>query len=430
MQRKKKRRKIKISGIIIIIVLLVVVITGGYFINKKNLSNKEEKNKVAIEKDIKSHYNEKVITNKETVIYDKDGHEIGKIGNGVGLLLDDFEITKDTINFKLKDFEDSYVSYKDVDKIDKLDSYSDRYKKYIPFNINIKTNDKTSFYDEEDNLVYTFNKTFDLPVIIKDDDKYGVEYRDRLLYVKKDDVLEEVENKNTDKGNSNGVAVLNYHFFYDDSDPDSNCREEICASKTQFKTHLDYFKENDIFPIKMHELELYMDGKLRLPKSVLITIDDGGRTDVGIDTLEEYKMDATIFLITSWYNPKEYRKSDYIEFHSHSHDLHNGGKCPGGQGGEIKCLPREDILADLKQTRELLNGTTAFCYPFYEYNSYSEELLKEAGFTMAFIGEVYRAPYGKYKLAEVGGDKMKIPRFVVVNYTTMSEFSLYFNEIK
>ena len=83
----------------------------------------------------------------------------------------------------------------------------------------------------------------------------------------------------------------------------------------------------------------------------------------------------------------------------------------------------------MKKSRELLDGSTAFCYPFYEYNSYSENLLKEAGFTMAFIGEV-PASYGPYKLAEVGGDKMKIPRFVVVNYTTLYELDRCFNGIK
>ena len=179
----------------------------------------------------------------------------------------------------------------------------------------------------------------------------------------------------------------------------------------------------------MNELELYMDGKIQLPKSILITFDDGGWTDVAIDVLEEYKMYATFFLITSWFNPKDYKSTAYTEFHSHSHDLHNGGKCPGGQGAPIKCIDKDTILADLKKSRELLNGSTAFCYPFYEYNSYSENLLKEAGFTMAFIGEV-TASYGPYKLAEVGGDKMKIPRFVVVNYTTLYELDRCFNEIK
>lgn len=430
-RRRRKKRKLKLPGLIIIVIFLLLLAGGSYFGINKYLSKKEESKKIALKREITNHYNEFVITSKETDIYDKSGNKIGKLGKNVELLLEDFEITPETINFKIKDFDDAYVSYKDVDKIDKLTEYDKRYEKYIPFNSNIKTNDKASFYDEEDNLIYTLNESFDLPIIIKDNDKFGVIFKERLLYIKKDDVKETYENKNTDKHNSSGVAVLNYHFVYDENDSKerSQCNEEICISKSQFKSELEYSNKNNIWPIKMHELELYMDGKLQLPKSVLITFDDGGWTKHAVDLLGEYKMYATFFLVTSWYNPKDYYKNEYIEFHSHTHNMHDGGKCPGGQGGAIKCLDRDKILDDLKKTREVLNGSTAFCYPFYEYNSYSESLLKEAGFTMAFIGEV-RASYGPYKLAEVGGDKMKIPRFVVVNYTTIAELNRCFNEIK
>ena len=94
----------------------------------------------------------------------------------------------------------------------------------------------------------------------------------------------------------------------------------------------------------------------------------------------------------------------------------------------IKCLPKETILDDLAASRNALNNTRAFCYPFYEYNDYSMNLLKEAGFTMAFIGEV--PTYYGYKLAEAGGDKFKIPRFVIMTHTTMKDIDEYFNEIK
>ena len=70
--------------------------------------------------------------------------------------------------------------------------------------------------------------------------------------------------------------------------------------------------------LKMKEVEMYVDGKIRLPKSVLITIDDGGKTKDGIDLLTEYKMYATIFLVTSWFDPKDYYKTEFIELHSHS----------------------------------------------------------------------------------------------------------------
>ena len=428
----RKRRKMKKGGKVFLIFIFLLILSGGiyyaYTLKVKDDEIKLLKNKEALIKDINNHYSKFVITNKETSLYDDKGNKIGKISKDINLELDDITIGETTKYFKIKNIDNHYIKYSDVSKAEEI-TKSDRYKKYIPYNKNVSTENKVTFYNQDKSFMYELNTKIDLPLIVKDKDYYGVEYDNQLLYVKKDDVKLR-DNHNTDKRNTNGAAVLNYHFFYDENvrDEVGACQEVICASKKQFKSHLEYFKNNNILPITMNELEMYMDGKIQLPKSVLITIDDGGRTKAGIDLLTEYKMMGTIFLITSWYNPKDYYKTDYIELHSHSHNLHNGGKCPGGQGGEIKCLDKSILLDDLKKSREALGGSTAFCYPFYEYNDYSTNILKEAGFTMAFIGEV-RASYGPYKLAEVGGDKMHIPRFVVVTYTSMADFNQYFGEI-
>ena len=269
---------------------------------------------------------------------------------------------------------------------------------------------------------------YSLPIIIKDTDKYGVEFNNRLLYVKKNDVKEINKNNNTDKKNSSGIAVLNYHAFYDENNAEekANCTTEICHSKKQFKSQLNLIKEKDMLTLQMKEVEMYIDGKVQLPKSVLITIDDGPKTKIAVDLLTEYKMYATIFLVTSWFDEKEYYKTDYIELHSHTHNMHDGGKCHGGQGGAIKCLPEEEIQKDLKQSREELNGSTVFCYPFYEYNDYSIKMLKQAGFTMAFIGESNNSD----NLIHVGSDKFRLRRFVIVTYTTISDLNKYFDQIK
>ena len=429
MPRRNKKRKLKKGPILV--VLLLVLIIGGFFaykeITHKNLMDKLNREQNLVNK-IKAHYNNYVITSKETSLFDAEGKAVGKIGANVSITLDELEVTKDTKVFKIKDFEDTYINYDDVDKIDELPKIDDRYKNYIPFNKNVKTKEETSFYDEDDKLIYTFNKAFDLPIIIKDTDKYGVEFNNRLLYVKKDDVLETYDHHNTDKHNASGIGVLNYHAFYDESNASEKaaCNTEICHSKAQFKTHLDYFKSHNMLTVKMKEVEMYIDGKLQLPKSVLITIDDGGRTQVGIDMLTEYKMYATIFLVTSWFNPKDYYKTDYIELHSHSHHMHETGVCPRGQGGGIQCLSEEEIQKDLKTSRELLNNTTYFCYPFYEYNDYSIKMLKQAGFTMAFDGE---KSYGD-NLVHPGDDKFRLRRFVIVTYTTLHDFDIYFGRIK
>lgn len=431
--RKTKRKKKRLVLIISLIVILLILISGLiYFINE------EEKEKIRLENmrkrreeealvtEINSHYNVYVKTNKEADIYNENEEIIGKIANNIEFSLEKLEINKDTKYFKIKDFENTYIKYQDVEMIETLSLLDARYKNYIVFNQNIVTNDKTVFYDSNNNLVYEFNKSFDLPIIIKDTDKYGIEYNGRLLYVKKEDVKEIKDNYNTDLNNASGVAVLNYHAFYDENNATevANCPTSICHSKKQFKQHLDYFKENNIFTLTMNEMEMYVDGKVQLPKSVLITIDDGGRTEHAVDMLTEYKMNATIFLVTAWFDPEEFYKSEYIELHSHSHNLHNGGECPGGQGGAIKCLNRETLLEDLITSRELLNNTTAFCFPFYEFNEYSISVLKEAGFTMAFIGE--RGDM----LVKVGDDKFRLTRFVIHKGTTMYALDNYFDKIK
>ena len=426
----KRRRKIK-KGRLLVAILIVVIVLGGLgyitydYIKKNNDSLKKEK----LIKEINNHYNEFVKTNKETSIYNDNNEEIGVIGKGIELSLDKESITENTKYFKVTTFgEEYYIRYQDVDKIEKLSEVSDRYKNYIVFNENIITNDDTSFYDGDDNLVYTLNESFNLPIIIKDDNKYGVEFNDRLLYIKKDDVKEIRSSENTDKKNSSGVAVLNYHAFYDENNAEekANCTTEICHSKKQFREQLELIKEKNMLTLKMNEVEMYIDGKVQLPKSVLITIDDGPKTKIAVDMLTEYKMYATIFLVTSWFNEDDYYKTDYIELHSHTHNMHDGGHCPGGQGGGIKCLPEEEIQKDLKQSREDLNGSTVFCYPFYEYNDYSIKMLKQAGFTMAFIGESAKSD----NLVHVGSDKFKLRRFVIVTYTTLSDLTKYFDQIK
>ena len=56
-----------------------------------------------------------------------------------------------------------------------------------------------------------------MPIIINKKDIYGIEFNNRLLNVKKEDVKEIVDKHNTNLKNTNGIAVLNYHFFYDET---------------------------------------------------------------------------------------------------------------------------------------------------------------------------------------------------------------------
>jgi len=415
---KKKKRVVYIGGSFFLVFLFVGWYLGVVFDKEKVVEVEKEMI------DVSKYYNNYVITNEVIDIYEKREHEmvsIGSIGSGVELVLDGIVDEY----FKLSGFDNEYyINYNYLDKIDSLTTSDNRYEKYIPFGEKIITNDVTNFYDNNNNLIYKFDKSFSLVILIKEDDRYGVIYNDKLLYINSEDVSDVIKDSSVGGENTKGIGVLNYHFFYDDGiDGESTkCNQIICASLSQFKSHLDYFKDNNFFTPTMNELEMYIDGKIQLPKSVVITIDDGWRAKLGIDMLTEYKLNAVMFLVTSWYDPKDYR-TDYVEVHSHTHDMHNNGDCPTGQGGGIQCLSEEFILNDLKTSSEKLGGSKVLCYPYYEYNDYSISMLKKAGYTMAFAGESYNSD----NLVKVGSDKYTLPRFVVVNYTTMSDLENYLN---
>ena len=416
-RKKRKNKKKFIFGCAALLLTLIVVLV--FF-----LLNRSDRKLTSRTTNYSDYYSKYVLVKEDASIYeliDNKFQEKGTIYAGAVLELEEVENTN-TEYFKIKDLDAKYyIKYNSITKSDNYPSKDLRYKNYIPFNENIVTKDETTFYNEE-NKLYTINQSFNLPIIIKDDDKYYVEYNEMLLSVLASDVLEVVNNHNTDLEKTDGVPVLNYHFVY--KPEEETCNQEICHPESQFREHLSYIKDNGYFTITMSELEKYIDGQLQLPKSVVITIDDGRNVNLATQILEEYQLNATAFIVTSRYNiGTAFIKSEYVELQSHSHNLHNAGTCPAGhgQGGGLTCLEDDVILEDLKTSRELLGGAIAFCYPFYEYNSHAIELLKEAGFHLGFAGE-YAG--GKTK-AEVDIDKFRIPRWVIVNWTSEADFISY-----
>lgn len=412
---------------LIFVVITIILLISGIAITFKIQNDKKielEKQRQQLQEEINSHYGKYVKSNKVAPLYklvDSNYKEVGSISKDQEISLQDAEISYVDEYFKVNGFNNQYyVYYKDVDIIEEFSKYSDRYKKYIVWNKNIVTKNITNFYDKDNNLLYTINNSFDLPIIINKEDVYGVEFNNRLVYVKSEDVLELKDNQNTTLSNTSGVAVLNYHFFYDETKASErdDCNQAICHSKSMFASHLEYIKNNNIFTLTMDEFEMYMYKEINLPKSVLITIDDGWRMDIGVEMLEEYKLNGTVFLITSWFKEISFLNSkEYVEYHSHGDKLHDKGVCPGGQGGAIKCLNKAKLLEDLTLSRKKLGDSTAFAYPFYEYNNYSINTLKEAGFTLAFIGG--------YKKATPDVDKFQIPRYPINKNTSVDQLKKY-----
>lgn len=413
--------------IIIPIFIVIIGVVVGVIVNNEKI--KQEKERIAKENllnSITSNYNEYVITTKETKLYSKQNGEYiptGKIGNSVELILDKEEnLTIDTKYFAIKNLSNMYVYYEDIKPIEKLNN-SQNYKYYIPFNKLVETKKGVNLYDYEGNLVYYLDSDLSEPILVMDDNRYGIIYDDRLLYIKSDDVLNLIDKINTEENGKNRIRTLTYHFIYNQET--SSCDQSICQSFEQFESHLKYLNENNYFTLTMEDLNLYMDGKINIPEnSVVMTIDDGTIFDLGaIDLLEKYKVNATLFVITGISDNFSYLESEYLHLESHTENMHNQYECAGygSQGGGILCLPEEHVLEDLKTSQNKLGGSKYFAYPFFDFNERAITLLKKAGFNMAFIGQYDTDGYSYPKIT----DKFKLRRKTIFNTTSMSEFISY-----
>lgn len=416
MTRYKRKVKKRVKVILICLILLVICLGAIWYLEyskKQALEDAKIKDDQILIEKINSYYGKYVKAKSGTILYQKKDDkyvEILKINKERYYTLADIKIDKDTKYFYIEKLG-YYVKYQDVSRIDSLTLKDERYKNYLPFNENIVTKDKVYLY-QNDELVYELYFSLDVPIIEKADSGYYVEYNDELYFVKMEDVVNIYAKENTSLSESISVPVTVYHFIY--LEGDDSCRESICHSESQVREHFNYLRENNFFTLNTTELGKFIDGKIRLPeKSVLVTIDDGARAQNFLPLLEEYKVNATLFLISSWYD-KEIFASPYMEIASHTHNLHTPGVCPGGQGSPLKCADRNSLVQDLKTSRETLDGTKAFCFPFYEYNDYALSVVKDAGFELGFIG-------GGRKVVK-GINKLKIPRISLNSYTTLEQY--------
>ena len=239
-------------------------------------------------------------------------------------------------------------------------------------------------------------------------------------YTSIDDVVkmangEELKQSTDQEVNNQSIAVLNYHFFYDEVS--GGCNESICLPVQKFKEHLKYLKDNNYKTLTMEEFKKWMYGEIEIPsKSILLTVDDGamgtGKHNGNYlnPSLEEYKLNATLFLITGWWDIENYR-GDYLDIQSHTNNMHQYGPCGKGQ---INCYGYDKAKEDLAQSIEVVKNTDSFCFPFYSYSDVSLRAVKDSGFKLAFVG-------GNVK-AKRTNNKWLIPRYPINNDITMEQF--------
>ena len=421
-KKTKKTKKRKLKKWVYILVLLIILGVGGffgykYYTDKLKAEEKEEQEKKIAE--IEKHYGEYIKVSKDSILYEKkdnDYKEVAKVYEGAVFALADIKINIDTKYFQIKDL-DYYIAYADVEKSEeeKIDS---RYKKYVPFNVNIVTKDNFTMNVGDDKYI-TMEKSMEFPVIINNyDDKYYVEYNDHLVSIAKDEVETTKEHKNTDKKNQSKMTTLAYHRVYDTTD---KCTDAyVCLKKETFDKQMKYLSDNNYLTLTLEEMYMYLKGNLQIEKGIVITFDDGYLFEASDEVLAKYGLNGTMFVISGDFVDKydHFENLKAIDIQSHTHKMHKNYVCAGGnQGGKMLCAGKQSIIEDLKTSFEALKiEPFGFAYPFYDYNDTVIAALKEAGIKMAFIGRAGVLGKATPKVTDV----YKIPRMTVWEESLMS----------
>ena len=226
--------------------------------------------------------------------------------------------------------------------------------------------------------------------------KYKIKYSVQLG-AKKESISRTVEViKNSEfKANKDGVPVMMYHYVYTETDKPKNVGTNHILD-TDLEQQFKYLKQNNYYYPSYKELRAYIDGKIELPaNSVILTFDDGeiGFLTYGIKLAEKYKIPITSFIIVSddeGHKVRDYA-STYVQFQTHSYDMHRAGGNIG-HGGRISAMTKDEIIEDLKKSTKACGNNEAFAYPFGDCTNDAKSATEEAGIICSFTTE-----YGKVK---------------------------------
>ena len=224
-----------------------------------------------------------------------------------------------------------------------------------------------------------------------------------------------VDSMDTQQG---GLPVLMYHYVYDPANPPDTLNSNYIAAPA-LEEQLRYLTEHGFYHPSWPEVRAFVEGTHSLPaRSVVLTFDDGepGFFSVGGPLLAKYRVPATSFVIANDGGAPQRMKdyaSPYLEYESHSYDMHRAGGTVG-HGGRISAMTRQEIVDDLNRSKSVTGSLQAFAYPFGDVTADAQGAMDDAGVLVAFTTQ--------YGWAEVGGDPTKLPRVRVQGDGSLDQF--------
>lgn len=221
-------------------------------------------------------------------------------------------------------------------------------------------------------------------------------------------------------GTGHGIPILMYHRFYSKEAGETG-EDANYVEINDFEAQVKYLKENGYYFPTWSEVRDYVDGKISLPsKSVVITMDDWHKSvpKYAVPILNKYEVPGTAFLITVYETGMFFKnyQSPYINFQSHTHNMHRGG-CKSGANGLFRCINHEAGLKDLQTSISIVGSNDAIAYPFGDVNNNVLAITKEAGFKVGVTT--------KFGRAKKGMDPLRLPRVRVSKGESLRTFISY-----
>lgn len=190
--------------------------------------------------------------------------------------------------------------------------------------------------------------------------------------------------------NDKQIPVLMYHSIADNSNVTNSASKSIILPPELFKEQMQYLKDNGYTTLTLDELYNFLEKDKPVPeKSVVLTFDDAyedNYTNV-YPVLKEFGFRGTIFVITggtdkigAYLTSDQLKEMDIngmdIESHTVNHE----------ELDKLSLEKQEQTLVQSKQFLEkLLNKKVDYiAYPSGLYNNFTEQAVKNAGYTMAF----------------------------------------------
>jgi poly-beta-1,6-N-acetyl-D-glucosamine N-deacetylase len=219
------------------------------------------------------------------------------------------------------------------------------------------------------------------------------------------------------------VVFLIYHRFGEDTLPSTNI--QISQFKEQIKALTN---EEHSFPDIMSTITKLENKKAHLPRSVIITVDDGYKSVMteAWPLLKENNIPLTIFIAT---DPIDSGQKNYLSWQD-IRKLVSEGVTIAHHGSNHNHPPNESLedfkngilRANRRFQEELGFIPKIYAYPYGEFTPDIQNTLKELGFRVAF---------GQFSgVAGPQSDLFAIPRFAInEKYGGISRFGLIVNSL-